>query len=196
MTAYTTTIFTGSNDNRVIVCESVFDAASAGAAIKMARALAKEQGWNRHPSIGTLHFRAKKGATASAKTAKEQAVSRLAAEMVAKQPKAKKAATRAVSDQPMTDLEFKLFDIYAHCEMTAANGATPEAAGDIWTYLWADERAKNMGISEKAVGGLLTSLQAKGFARVEAPSKQDKDGGFWATEAGFTAWAAMRAARA
>lgn len=95
----------------------------------------------------------------------------------------------------LTALEFQLMDLYAHCEMTATNGATPESAKDVWTYLWADVRAKDMGIDAKAVGGLLTSLASKGFAVVNKPSKGDKDGGFAFTDEGFAAWSAAREAR-
>lgn len=94
----------------------------------------------------------------------------------------------------LTELEFQLMDLYAHCEMTQLNGATPTQYKDVNTYLWADERAAALEISEQAVGGLLTSLQNKGFIGVVKPTRQDKDGSFWFTETGFDAWHSAREA--
>lgn len=97
----------------------------------------------------------------------------------------------------LTDLEFRALELFAHCEMNTTNGATPTSHHDVYTYLWADERAANLGISGQAMGGVLTSLGAKGLALIEkpAPKKGDPDGGFHLTEAGFEAWMAERKAR-
>ncbi len=91
-----------------------------------------------------------------------------------------------------TPKEMLLLENIAHSEMCAANGATPESAADTNSYLWADERASALGISEQAVGGLLTTLQAKAAIGVTRPTRQDPDGGVWFTDGGFTAWMAQR----
>lgn len=108
----------------------------------------------------------------------------------------------------LTDLEYRLMDVFAHCEMNESNGLTPKSADEVRTYLWADARAIELEISEQAVGGLLTSLQNKGFIGIVAPNckfnaderggsrggNRDPDGGFWFTEEGFAAWKEKRSA--
>jgi hypothetical protein len=85
----------------------------------------------------------------------------------------------------MTDLQMQFMNLIARCEMNQINGAVPHCADDVNTYLWADERASAMGISEKAVGGVITSLQTAGLIGIYI----DKDdSGVWFTEAGFAAW--------
>jgi hypothetical protein len=175
MTTFHVTVKTATAD----VAFYILRAASAAEAVKGARSLVKEHGYSR--KLGTLLFRARKGAPAPVEAPKAKKVSR-----------AKKAPARTQAAQPMTDLEFKLFDTMAHCEMTACNGDTPTSHSQIWTYLWADERASALGVSEQAIGGLFTSLAAKGFAHIQKPTKGDPDGGFTATEAGFNAWKSMR----
>jgi hypothetical protein len=100
----------------------------------------------------------------------------------------------------LTEKEFTLLDIFAHCEMNSTNGATPTSTRDVHTYLWPDERAEAMGVSEQAVGGILASLLDKKFCQIvsvaDSPKVEgDTDGRFWFTEAGFTAWRAERTAR-
>lgn len=95
----------------------------------------------------------------------------------------------------LTDLQYRLMDLYAHCEMNGPNGATPTQASDVNTYLWVDERAKNLGLSRQACGGVLTSLYNEGLVNMQSPSRGDPDGGFQFTEAGFQAWRAERTAR-
>lgn len=101
--------------------------------------------------------------------------------------------TKTIEATALTALELALMNEYAFCEMNQGNGARPNSAADVWTYLWADIRAANLKISAKAVGGLLTSLSSKGFIAVEAPCKDDPDGGVSFTEAGYAAWAAATA---
>ncbi len=90
----------------------------------------------------------------------------------------------------LTELEFKALDHYAHCEMSPVNGAKPEALGDTGTYLWPDEAAAALGISEQALGGVLTSLATKGLATIAGCTSEDPEGQFNFTEAGFAAWQA------
>ena len=161
-----------------VIASYALKAASAPEAIKAVRALVKQDGFSR--KHGTLHFRARKGSDA------------LRGLTAPKAKRVRKAKSAPKADAPMTELEFALFDVYAHCEMNSANGATPESADEIWTYLWADERASALKLTEQQVGGLLTSLVNKGFAKVIKPSKGDKDGSFNATPEGFAAWASMR----
>lgn len=96
--------------------------------------------------------------------------------------------TEMETEMSMTDLEMKLMNEFARCEMNEINGAVPESASDVFTHLWADERAAALGISEQAVGGLLTSLAKKGFCVVLKQNRYEPDGGFEFTEAGFEAW--------
>lgn len=93
----------------------------------------------------------------------------------------------------LTSLQIAVLNEYARCEMNGANGgtkwlATSGNSEDTWTYLWADEHAANLGISEQSLGGVLTSLQTAGLITMTAPSRGDKDGSFKMTEAGFEAW--------
>jgi len=102
----------------------------------------------------------------------------------------------------LTNLEAQLLNDIAYDEMTASNGARPESANEASAYLWADERAARLGISEKAVGGVLTSLQKKGLIGVTAPNckhneeerngtrraNRDPDGAVWFTDAGYEAF--------
>lgn len=90
----------------------------------------------------------------------------------------------------MTNLEIKLMNLMARCEMNQINGGVPECANDVNTYIWPEERAADMGISENAVGGVMTSLQAKGYIWVCIEKTDPDDSGFGFTEAGFAAWAA------
>lgn len=106
----------------------------------------------------------------------------------------------------LTNLEAALLTEIALCEMNSSNGAEPDQASDVHTYLWADERASNLGISEQAVGGVLTSLQTKGLIGVIAPNckpnandrdgrrigDRDPDGAVWFTDAGFAAYKAIK----
>lgn len=106
----------------------------------------------------------------------------------------------------LTELEAKLLNIIAHCEMNPSNGADPESASDVNTYLWAEDRATAMGISLNAVGGVLSSLSNKGLIEMDAPTVKmsaspaeqrmaghDPDGRLGFTEAGFEAWKSTQA---
>ena len=90
----------------------------------------------------------------------------------------------------MTNLEINLMNLIARCEMNQINGGVPESADDVNTYIWADERGAEMGISEKAVGGVMSSLQAKGLIWVCIDRADPDDSGMGFTEAGFAAWSA------
>jgi hypothetical protein len=95
----------------------------------------------------------------------------------------------------MTDLEFAALNLFAYCEMNQINGSRPESHKDVHTYLWADQRAAALGITEQAFGGVLTSLQSKGLITVSAPSPDDKDSGVSFTEQGYAAWDAAAKAK-
>lgn len=88
----------------------------------------------------------------------------------------------------LTELQFKALNHYAHCEMNASNGATPTCIEDLGTYLWADIAATALGISDQAMGGVLTSLTQAGLAVIQAPGRGDPDGLFNFTDRGFAAW--------
>lgn len=93
----------------------------------------------------------------------------------------------------LTQLQYLFMDAVAHCEMNQGNGATPECADEVNTYLWADERAAKLKITRQAVGGVITSLTEAGMIGVRTADKKDKDGAAWFTEEGFEAWAEYRA---
>ena len=86
----------------------------------------------------------------------------------------------------LTEKEIRFMNLIARCEMNQINGAVPETANDVNTYTWADERAADMGISEKAVGGIMSSLMEKGF--IGCTTDEGDDNGVWFTDAGFAAW--------
>lgn len=96
----------------------------------------------------------------------------------------------------LTPLQFQLMDLVAHSEYNAGNGSTPQSASDVDVWFWADQLASSMGISEKAVGGVVSSLMTAGYVDVNIVSaaerrRGDEDSiGF--TEAGFAAWAEAR----
>lgn len=90
----------------------------------------------------------------------------------------------------LTQNEIALLNSIARCEMNQINGAVPECAEDVNTYIWADERAPNMGISEKAFGGVMSSLQNKGLIWVCIEKSDPDESGMGFTEAGFEAWSA------
>lgn len=95
-----------------------------------------------------------------------------------------------------TALQAKLLDLLAHSEWNSNNGATPECAEDVNTWFFADILAGDMGISEHALGGVVTSLQEAGLIGVNIVTKAQHrrtgdDSGIWFTEAGFNAWAAL-----
>jgi hypothetical protein len=88
----------------------------------------------------------------------------------------------------ITDLEMKLMNNIARCEMNQINGAVPESAHDVNTYIWPDERSADLGISEQAFGGVMTSLQRKGLIWVCIDSHDLDDSGMGFEAAGFDAW--------
>lgn len=90
----------------------------------------------------------------------------------------------------LTDLQFRLMDLLAHSEYNSSNGDTPTTHTDVNTWFWADELAGEMGISRKAVGGVISSLIQLGFVGFAEANKKmgDTDASAWFTEAGFAAW--------
>jgi hypothetical protein len=88
----------------------------------------------------------------------------------------------------LTSHEINYLNIIARCEMNQLNGGVPTCADDVNTYVWADERAANMGISEKAIGGVMASLVKKELIGVHIEKSNLDDSGVWFTEAGFAAW--------
>lgn len=103
----------------------------------------------------------------------------------------------------LTRNQIELLEVFANCEMNGANGSIEYLLSDsgdaqmTWTYLWADERASAMGVSEQVIGGILTSLQNEGMISMLRPGKGagcsgDKDGSFIMTPEGFAAWKAQR----
>lgn len=89
----------------------------------------------------------------------------------------------------LTELQFNVLTAYAFCEMTSANGGRPSNPSETHTYLWAAERAEKLGISERQLGGCLSSLVKKGFIAVLSQKDDpDGDGGFEMTAEGFAAW--------
>lgn len=92
-------------------------------------------------------------------------------------------------DIKITNLEALYLDLIAHCEMNPTNGATPDCAGDVNTFVWAKERASDMGISEKALGGVMASLIKKGFIWVTDEGPDGSGVGF--TDKGFANFALL-----
>jgi hypothetical protein len=88
----------------------------------------------------------------------------------------------------LTDMQFKLMNHIAHCEMNTINGATPKTADDVNTYLWVDGWATSLGYTEYQIGGCLSSLTVAGLVWVTPKSRSDPDGGVGFTAAGFEAW--------
>jgi len=88
----------------------------------------------------------------------------------------------------LTQNEIDLLNSIARCEMNQINGAVPESANDVNTYIWAAERAAELGISEKALGGAMSSLQNKGLIWVCIERSDPGDSGMGLTETGFAAW--------
>jgi hypothetical protein len=98
----------------------------------------------------------------------------------------------AVEEKPVitfTDLEYRMMDTIAHSEYTQDNGATPTDYKSVNVWLWADEFGRAIGISAKAAGGVLSSLDQKGAIGMDVSGKK-KDNAVWFTEAGFAAWKA------
>ncbi len=87
----------------------------------------------------------------------------------------------------LTNLEFNYMNEIARCEMNSINGARPECANEVDTYIWADERAANLGISEKALGGVMSSLIQKGLISCSW-EENPADSGVSFTEAGYKVW--------
>lgn len=85
----------------------------------------------------------------------------------------------------LTKLEKEFMDIIATCEMNQGNGADPDCADDVNTYLWIDERAADMGITEKACVGVVASLVKKGYAWT---TQEGNDSGVGMSEEGFKVW--------
>jgi len=94
----------------------------------------------------------------------------------------------------LTEMQFALMNRIAHDEYNTTNGATPTSASDVNCWLWADEFAKDIGLTGKQVGGLLTTLETAGLIRMDKVAKkrgQADESSVWFTEAGFAAWQAV-----
>jgi hypothetical protein len=94
----------------------------------------------------------------------------------------------------LTDMQYALMNLIAHHEMNTTNGATPEKHSDVNTWLWADEFAKELSLTEEQVGGLLTTLTEAELIGVHKAKKkrgQPDESTVWFTEAGFLAWQAV-----
>jgi hypothetical protein len=87
----------------------------------------------------------------------------------------------------LTDFEFRYLDLIAYDEMTAVNGGEPETYSDVHVYNWSDERAADLGISEQALGGIMSSLIQKGLIVVNEPDNR-YDSTVSMTRVGFAAW--------
>lgn len=88
----------------------------------------------------------------------------------------------------LTDLEINYLDNIAFCEMNVTNGGTPESDDDVNTYTWADERAGCLGITEKGIGGVMSSLVKKGLIWSVIDREDRDDDGVGFTGLGFEVW--------
>ena len=84
-----------------------------------------------------------------------------------------------------TKLEAAALNHYACHEMNPNNGASPDCAQDVSTYVWADDLAADIGVTVSQAKGVLGSLAAKGLVAI---SGQGDDAGICFTEAGFETW--------
>ena len=100
----------------------------------------------------------------------------------------------------LTELQFKVMDAIAHAEHNPTNGATPTSADDVNTWFWADELAAECELTEKQVGGIVTSLQEAGYIGIDivtaAQRKKGAESGVWFTKEGFQVWLNTRQERA
>ena len=62
-------------------------------------------------------------------------------------------------------------------------------AADTQTWWWPGQFAIDLGISEKALGGVVASMVKKGL--VCLVDEGTGDAAIWMTEAGFTAWRSL-----
>ena len=92
--------------------------------------------------------------------------------------------------EKLTDKQINYMNIIARCLMNSINGAVPESADEVDTFVWADERAANMGISEKALGGVMSSLQNEEYIWVSIDNRYPDESGVGFTEKGFNVWSA------
>ncbi len=96
---------------------------------------------------------------------------------------------------PLTNLQFGVLNEMAHSEFTQDNGSTPDTAVSVNVWFWPDEMAKELGITEHALGGVVASLVNAGLVEVHIVSKKDKkryndESTIAFTQAGFDAWQA------
>lgn len=91
----------------------------------------------------------------------------------------------------LTDLQMKLANLIAINDYTAVNGAVPECFAEVdeGVWFWADEFAGEMGISEQALGGVVTSMKNEQLLYTEDEGTEDAYIGL--TEKGFAAWQAQ-----
>lgn len=87
----------------------------------------------------------------------------------------------------ITELELRAMNYYAFDEMNPTNGARPSCADDVACYVWLDEMAAGLNISQAQAKGVLGSLVAKGLAYV-IEEDNPEDNGFGFTAEGFAAW--------
>jgi len=95
----------------------------------------------------------------------------------------------------LTEMQFALMNRIAHDQYNSSNGQTPEEASDVNCWLWADEFASDIGLTEKQVGGLLTTLQEADLIGINKVKRsrtlrggEPDESTVWFTEAGFQAW--------
>jgi len=91
----------------------------------------------------------------------------------------------------LTDLQYLLMNRIAHDLYCSTNGDTPTEASDVNCWLWADEFARDIGLTEYQVGALLVTLQAAGFIGMHKARKvrhQPDESSVWFTDAGFAVW--------
>jgi len=103
-------------------------------------------------------------------------------------------ADEAPAAGTLTDLQYRVMNRIAHDEYCTSNGATPTDHTDVTTWLWADEYAKDVGLTEQQVGGVLTSLENAGYISMYKAPKvagQQDESTVSFTEAGFAAWQAV-----
>jgi heme-degrading monooxygenase HmoA len=90
-------------------------------------------------------------------------------------------------------MQYALMNRIAHDQYNTTNGATPTKHTDVNCWLFADEFAADLGLTEKQVGGLLTTLQEAGLIEMHIDKKKTtknhtNESSVWFTEEGFQAW--------
>lgn len=102
-------------------------------------------------------------------------------------------------DEGLTPLQYTVMNRIAHDQYNPTNGATPTSAADVACWLFADEWAKDLGLTGQQIGGVLTSLENAGYISMykdtqrKGANEADESTLNW-TEAGFAAWLAAKPA--